>query len=69
MALDYEKLLEEAELAYHKLATGKAAVEFRDSNGETIRYTQTSMGDLAKYIQLLKSQLGLGCNGPMTVSF
>jgi hypothetical protein len=69
VALDYEKLLEEAELAYHKLATGTKAVEFRDSNGETIRYSQTSMADLAKYIQFLKNQLGVGCSGPMTVSF
>lgn len=69
MALDYAVLLEEAELAYHKLATGRAAVEFRDSNGETIRYTQANMADLAKYIELIKSKLGVGCSGPMTVSF
>lgn len=69
MPLDYEKLLEEAETQYHKLALGRAAVEFRDQNGELVRYTPANMTALAKYIENLKRQLGLIDCGPLRVTF
>lgn len=64
-----EELLAEAELAYHKLLTGRSMVEFRDQNGELMRYTQPSATRLAAYIQQLKTQLGVSSAGPMRVFF
>lgn len=61
--------LREAEAAYHKLMTGRAAVEFRDSNGELVRYQTANAGRLAAYIHSLKVKLGMVCSGPMTVTF
>lgn len=69
MPLDQTALLEEAELQYHKLVTGRQAVEFRDQNGELIRYTPATAVQLAKYIATLKSNLGIGCSGPLRVFF
>jgi hypothetical protein len=65
------QLLIEAESAYHKLLTGTAVVEVKDSNGETIRYGQASVTKLAAYIQSLKNELGLidAGTGPMRVWF
>lgn len=59
MALDLQACLQEAETAYHQLVTGQSAVEFRDQNGELVRYTPASAVRLASYIQSLKRQLGL----------
>jgi hypothetical protein len=62
--------LDEAETAYHDLCLGKQLVEFRDSNGEQVRYTATNRAALAAYIADLKRQLG-DCTGlaPMRPMF
>ena len=68
--MDLQQCLTEAETAYHKLLTGRSAVEFRDRNGETVRYSAANRGALAAYIESLKAQLGLGLpGGPMRVFF
>lgn len=62
--------LTEAETAYHNLVLGKAMVEFRDSNGELVRYSQTNRAALAAYIDDLKRQLGTqDISGPMRSMF
>lgn len=60
-----ESWLAEAETAYHALQTGKTVVEFRDSNGETVRYTPANSARLAAYIANLKQQLSVNPSGPM----
>lgn len=57
--------LTEAEAAYHDLAIGKAVVEVRDANGETVRYTAPNLGRLAAYIQDLKNQINSTASGPL----
>lgn len=70
MALDLNTALQDAEQAYHRLMTGQSAVEFRDSNGELVRYSAISANRLMGYILSLKSQLGLATNvGPMRAWF
>lgn len=39
-------MLSEAKAAYHSLLTGVAAVEMRDSNGESVRYTSANASRL-----------------------
>lgn len=51
--------LADAEAAYHDLMIGKTLVEFRDSNGETVRYTGANRGSLASYITELKRQIAV----------
>ena len=64
-----EELLALAEAAYHDLMTGRAVVEVRDQNGESIRYNPANAYRLANYIAELKRQInGSGC-GPMQVLF
>lgn len=70
MAVDLNILLQEAETAYHRLLTGQAAVEFRDSNGEMVRYSATNAARLMAYIVSLKKQLGIATDiAPMRVWF
>lgn len=70
MALDLNVALQEAETAYHKLMTGQSAVEFKDSNGESVRYSAISASKLMGYILGLKRQLGIPTNaGPMRAFF
>lgn len=70
MAMDLNTALQDAEQAYHRLMTGQSAVEFRDSNGELVRYSAISANRLMGYILSLKSQLGLATNvGPMRAWF
>lgn len=62
--------LADAKKAYHRLVTGASAVEFRDSNGESVRYSAISANQLKGYILSLEQQLGLGSSGgPMRVRF
>lgn len=66
MAMDLNTALQEAEAALHRLMTGQSAVEFRDSNGELVRYSAVSRIGLMGYILQLKQQLGIAGNtGPM----
>jgi len=55
-----QERLQEAEQAFHDLSIGKAVAELRDSNGETVRYTQASRANLSSYIADLRSQIA-GC--------
>lgn len=58
MSADLEQYLKDAELAYHRLLTGQSVVEFRDQNGETVRYSAVNASRLMGYILDLKRQLG-----------
>jgi hypothetical protein len=59
---------DEALDAQHALLTGTAVVEFRDQNGELVKYNQASAGRLGAYIQDLARQLGTVIpQGPMSV--
>lgn len=58
--------LSEAEDAYHKLMTGASVAEWRDANGEQMRYTAANRGALARYIESLKFQIsGVSNDGPL----
>lgn len=52
-----QEMLDEAVAAYHRLMTGGGVYEYRDSNGEVVRYSRADLGKLAAYISWLKSQL------------
>lgn len=72
MSAVLETRLQEAEAAYHALMSGQSVAEFRDSNGELVRYTPANAFRLQGYILQLKSQLGLipaGSLGPGRVWF
>lgn len=49
--------LSEAESAYRDLMLGKAVVEARDSNGESVRYTMANASRLKQYIAELKAEI------------
>lgn len=49
--------LTEARAAYHRLMMGEQAVEVRDSNGESIRYSQANASRLKTYISELEQEL------------
>lgn len=49
--------LAEAQAAYHKLMTGKAARVVVDQNGERIEYNTANKGALYAYIQELTAQI------------
>lgn len=57
MALTTQQMLDEARVAYHALVTGQAVAEFRDQNGETIRYSKADTAKLAAYIASLEKTL------------
>lgn len=57
MAATLQQLLSEAEAAYHSLQLGKSAVEVRDSNGESVRFTAANASRLKSYIADLKAQV------------
>lgn len=65
------QLLAEANAALHRLKTGTSVVEFRDANGETVRYRPATSSDLQSYIRQLERQLetenGSTVSGPMRV--
>ncbi len=54
-----QKLLAEAQSAYHELMTGTAIAEMVDSNGERVRYNQANKNSLYQYIVGLQNQLAL----------
>lgn len=65
-----QERLEEAKQALHDLALGKAMVEFRDSNGEVVRYNVANEPRLRRYIQELEAEIaGQACSGPMRPLF
>lgn len=66
-----QEMLDDARAAYHRLMTGAAIAEFRDQNGETIKYSATNKGALQAYIARLEAQLGQAVvpTGPIRVFF
>ena len=56
--IELQTYLVEAERALHSLVLGVSAVEVRDSNGESIRYTPANVSRLKAYIADLKAQIG-----------
>lgn len=60
--------LAEAEAAYHNLMTGSAVVRFQDQNGESLTYTQATVGRLSAYIAGLRRQIG-GKRPVLTINF
>jgi hypothetical protein len=54
-----QEMLEQAQSAYHRLMIGDAVVEFRDQNGETVKYARADLNRLSQYIERLKVELGL----------
>lgn len=61
-------MLEDAEKAYHLLMTGASVAEFRDQNGETVKYTAISAPRLKAYIRDLRAELGVSMpSTPMKV--
>lgn len=61
--------LADAEAAYHDLMIGKTLVEFRDSNGETVRYTPANRGALIGYITDLRRQIAVENGATPTPGF
>lgn len=59
MALTTQQALADARQAYHNLLTGQAVAEFRDQNGEVVRYTQMNRAALFDYIGTLERKLAL----------
>lgn len=57
MALTTAEKLAAARDAYHRLMTGEQAVEVRDSDGSSVRYTQANASRLRTYIKELEAQL------------
>jgi nitrous oxidase accessory protein NosD len=51
------ELLAEARTALHALATGQSAVEVRDSDGSSVRFTPGNMSRLKTYIAELEATL------------
>lgn len=51
------ELLAEAKAAYHELMIGNQAVEVRDSNGESVRFTRADASRLKGYIKELEAQI------------
>lgn len=64
------KLLNQAQDAYHALATGTQAVKV-SRNGRDVEFKQTNMNDLRIYIQELQQSLGYitGRSSPARVCF
>lgn len=67
------QMLQDAQAALHELLTGARVAEFKDQNGETVRYSATRKQDLIDYIAVLKKELGIvdtaPAAGPMRVWF
>lgn len=57
MPLTLQERLTEAENAYHAVMIGSGVAEVRDSNGESVRYTQANASRLRAYILELKAQI------------
>jgi hypothetical protein len=66
-----QQLLEEARNAYHRLMTGTQVVEFRDQNGEMMRYNFADAKRLEAYILTLEDKISPNgrASGPMQVFF
>lgn len=67
--------LAEAETALHNVLLGKGVAEFRDSNGELVRYSKTDVRKLEAYIANLQLDIQAietgvpRITGPMRIFF
>lgn len=66
--------LADAETSLHNVLVGKGVAEFRDFNGELVRYSKTDTSSLRAYIKELQDQIAvlLGTavvSGPMRIFF
>lgn len=52
-----QERLSSAETAYDDLLAGKAVAEFRDANGESVRYNRADLKALAAHIQSLRNEI------------
>jgi hypothetical protein len=57
--------LAQAQAAYDDLLIGKAVAEFRDQNGEIVRYNQANRAALAAHIEKLKVDLANEAGTPL----
>lgn len=64
---EIQQRLTQAREAYHQLMIGGSVAEVRDQNGETVRYTQTSITRLRSYISELERLLNGTTDGPLRV--
>lgn len=69
---ELRELLADAEKQYHALLTGTAVVEFRDQNGELVRYTPANRAALSQYLDQLRQQIASSSGqtvstGPMSI--
>ncbi|GLK84664.1 gpW family protein [Ancylobacter defluvii] len=62
-----DELLAEARTAYHRLQIGESAVEVRDSDGSSIRYTAANANMLVRYIKSLEAALEHRIGGPSSI--
>ncbi|WP_421906791.1 gpW family head-tail joining protein [Mameliella sp.] len=61
--------LAEAENALHDLLLGQQAVEVRDSNGESIRFTPARREELRRYIRELTEEIAGAQKPARTIQF
>lgn len=59
-----QQMLDEARAAYIRIATGGGVYEFRDQNGEVVRYARTDLNKLYALIQMLETELDLSTAPP-----
>lgn len=64
-----QESLAEAKAAYHELMTGRAVAEFRDQNGETVRYQAANARGLAAYILDLENKISTACRPGAPMQF
>lgn len=64
-----QTMLNEAELAFHKLMLGGAVTVVVDQNGERVEYAAGNINRLSAYIFSLRMQLGLVTGRPLGVFF
>lgn len=64
-----QQRLDEAEQAYHELATGVRVVTVSSTSGKSMTFNQSKLGELGAYIASLKRQLGISSNRPFRPYF
>lgn len=62
--LSTQQKLDDAQLQYHLLVTGRQANVFVDMNGERVQFTTANRQDLQAYISQLQAELAGQTTGP-----
>jgi len=55
--------LEQAQSAYHAVATGEQVLEVSDDNG-TVKYSSVNIDALSRYIEALRIEVSAGLSAP-----